>query len=140
MVYAIIDANSDYEEMITVAYGERACDAARWFIDEVNDTAQMYLAEQADFDELDKVLTSMEVLADEDSDSTVDDLDGLTVEVGGISVAVVGSFYNYEDMKAALVTFLSDKPKYKKLAVPDNESESVRVIDDLNASLIRCGL
>ena len=140
MVYAIIDANSDYEEMITVAYGERPCDAARWFIDEVNDTAQMYLAEQADFDELDKVLSHMEILADEDAESTVDDLDGLTVEVGGISVAVIGSYYNYEDMKSALAAFLSDKPKYKKLAVPDNEFESIKVLDELNAALIRCGL
>ena len=43
-------------------------------------------------------------------------------------------------MKKALGEFLSEKPKYKKIAIPDNPYESEKVIDSLNALLIRSGI
>lgn len=140
MVYAIIDANSDVEELITVAYGERASDLARWFIDEVKDTADMYLSEDADFETVDDSCEKLEILCDDDADTVVGDVDGLTVEAGAISVAVIGAFFNYEDMKTALEQFISEKPKFKKIKVPDNLYEEEKIIDKLNSELIRSSI
>ena len=80
MVYAIIDAVSDVEELITVAYGDRAYELARWFIDEVKDTADMYLSAQEDFDTVDKACEDLEVLCEDEDSSEVADIDGITVE------------------------------------------------------------
>ncbi len=140
MIYAIIEAASDVEELITVAYGEKASDVAAWFVDEVRDTAEMYLSEPSDFEKLDEVCGSLSVLCDEDADTGTDDLDGVYVEVGGITVSLVGAFDGYAAMKTALTVYLSEKPKFKKLTIPDNPSEDTAVTDTLNAALIRCGL
>lgn len=140
MVYAIINAQSDVEEMITVAHADTPAGLAAWFIDEVRDTADMYLSEDADFEQIEKSLSMLEVLSDKDAEAELSDLDGVTVEAGDISVSVIGTYFNYEEMKKALTDYLSEKPKYKKLAVPDNPYESEKVIDSLNSALIRCGL
>ena len=137
MVYAIIDAVSDVEELITVAYGNYASDLARWFIDEVKDTADMYLSEPEDFDLIDNACEKLEILCEDTESAEVPDIDGLTIEAGAISVGVVGSYHTYEEMKAGLEKFISDKPKFKKIKVPDNLHESIKVIDALNAELIR---
>ena len=42
MVYAIIDAMSDIEELITVAYGETPSDLMRWYVDEVFITGERF--------------------------------------------------------------------------------------------------
>ena len=139
MVYAIIDAVSDIEEMITVAHDARACGLAAWFVDEVRDTADMYLSEEKDFEQVEASLAVLNVLAEDDS-SEIGDLNGMTIEAGDISVSVIGTYYTYEDMKKALGEFLSEKPKYKKIAIPDNPYESEKVIDSLNALLIRSGI
>ncbi len=139
MVYAILDALSDAEEMITVAHAEKPCGLAAWFIDEVRDTADMYLSDDKDFEQIEASLSVLSVLAEDDS-SEISDLTGMTIEVSDISVSVIGAFYTYEDMKKALGEFLSEKPKYKKLVIPDNPYESEKVIDSLNASLIRSGI
>lgn len=98
MVYAIIDAQSDIEEMITVAHAEKPCGLAAWFIDEVRDTADMYLSDDKDFEEIERSLSVLSVLAEDESSDT-DDLNGMTIEAGDISVSVIGTFYTYEDMK-----------------------------------------
>ena len=139
MVYAIIDAQSDIEEMITVAHAEKPCGLAAWFIDEVRDTADMYLSDDKDFEEIERSLSVLSVLAEDESSDT-DDLNGMTIEAGDISVSVIGTFYTYEDMKKALGEFLSEKPKYKKSVIPDNPYESEKVIDSLNSALIRSGI
>ncbi len=140
MVYAIIDAASDISELITIAYGETASELARWFIDEVNDTADMYLSAEEDFRQLEDTCKSLEVLCEDTDSSEVSDIDGITIEISDISVAIIGAYYNYEDMKAALEQFISDKPKFKKVTVPDNVNESIKVIDELNSALIRCAV
>ena len=139
MVYAIIDAQSDIEEMITVAHAEKPCGLAAWFIDEVRDTADMYLSDDKDFEEIERSLSVLSVLAEDESSDT-DDLNGMTIEAGDISVSVIGTFYTYEDMKKALGEFLSEKPKYKKIVIHDNPYESEKVIDSLNSALIRSGI
>ena len=136
MVYAIIDAVSDVEELITVAYGEKASELARWFIDEVKDTGDMYLSDEADFETLDNACEQLEILCEEDS-SDVSDIDGITVEAGAISVSVIGSYHTYEEMKSGLEAFISEKPKFKKIKVPDNLYEDRGLIDKLNSELIR---
>lgn len=140
MVYAIIDANSDIEELITVAYGERASELARWFIDEVKDTADMYLSEESDFAEIDSACEKLEILCEDEDSAEVGDVDGLTIEAGAISVAVIGAFFTYEDMKTALEQFISEKPKFKKIKVPDNLYEDEKIIDKLNSELIRSSI
>lgn len=140
MVYAIIDAISDVEELITVAYGNTACELARWFIDEVKDTADMYLSAKEDFDTVDTACESLEILCEDDDAADVTDICGLTVEAGEISVSVIGSYYTYEDMKKALEDFISQKPKFKKIKVPDNLYEDQKLIDKLNADLIRSSI
>ncbi len=140
MVYAILDAQSDVEEMITVAYADTTAGLAAWFIDEVRDTADMYLSEDEDFEQIDKSLATLEVLSDPDAETALSDLDGVTVEAGAISVSVIGAYFNYENMKKALTDFLSEKPKYKKIEIPDNPYESEKTIDSLNSALIRSGL
>lgn len=140
MVYAILDAQSDVEEMITVAHADTPTGLAAWFIDEVRDTADMYLSEDEDFEQIEKSLAVLEVLSDADAETSLSDLDGVTVEAGDVSVSVIGAYFNYEDMKKALAAFLSEKPKYKKLEIPDNPYESEKTIDSLNSALIRCGL
>lgn len=137
MVYAIIDAVSDVEELITVAYGERASELARWFIDEVKDTADMYLSAQKDFDTVDKACEDMEILCEDEDSADVADIDGLTVEAGEISVSVIGAYHTYEEMKAGIEAFISEKPKFKKIKVPENLYEDVKLIDKLNSELIR---
>lgn len=139
MVYAIIDAVSDVEELITVAYGEQANELARWFIDEVNDSADMYLSEESDFILIDKACESLSVLCEEDC-IQLSDVDGIMVEAGGISLSVVGVYYTYEEMKQGLEEFLSDKPKFKKIKIPDNPYEDEAVIDKINSELIRNGI
>ncbi len=139
MVYAIIDAVSDIEELITVAYAEKPYGLAEWFIEEVRDSADMYLSAEEDFALLDKSIEALAILANEDA-SDLDDIDGITVEVSDISVSVIGAYHTYEDMKAGLCAFLSEKPKFKKLVVPDNPYETQTVLDSLNRSLIKCGI
>lgn len=140
MVYAVIDAVSDVEELITVAYGERAYELARWFIDEVKDTADMYLSEESDFDTVDNACSQLEVLCEEEDSSDVSDIAGLTVEAGAISVSVIGAYHTYEEMKAGLEEFISEKPKFKKIKVPDNINEDLKLIDKLNSELIRSSI
>lgn len=137
MVYAIIDAVSDVEELITVAYGDRASELARWFIDEVKDTADMYLSENEDFEMIDKACDSLEVLCEDEDSAEVSDIGGLTVEAGSISVCVIGAYHTYEEMKAELEAFISEKPKFKKVKVPENLYEDEKLIDKLNSELIR---
>ncbi len=139
MVYAIIDALNDVEEMITVAHAEKPNGLAAWFMDEVRDTADMYLSEDKDFAEIEKSLSVLAVLA-EDESSELSDLAGMTIEAGDISVSVIGAYFTYEEMKKALGEFLSEKPKYKKIVIPDNPFESEKVIDSLNSALIRSGI
>ena len=140
MVYAVIDAVSEVEELITVAYGEQASDLARWFIDEVNDTADMYLSEESDFALVAEACESFEVLCEDEDCIQVSDVDGITVEVGGISLSVVGAYYTYEEMKSGLEAILSEKPKFKKIKIPDNPHEDISVIDKINSELIRNGI
>ena len=135
MVYAIIDALSDIEELITVAYAEKPCDLAVWFLEEVNDTADMYLSDDKDFEKLDKIIDSMDILTHEDA-CELSDIDGLTVDIADMSISVIGAFYNYEEMKKALEEFISDKPKFKAIDVPENPYEKNEVIDNLNRSLV----
>ena len=99
----------------------------------------MYLSADKDFEQIEASLSVLSVLAEDDS-SEISDLAGMTIEVSDISVSVIGAFYTYEDMKKALGKFLSEKPKYKKLVIPDNPYESEKVLDSLNASLIRSGI
>lgn len=139
MVYAIIDALSDIEELITVAYAEKPCDLAVWFLEEVNDTADMYLSDDKDFEKLDKIINSMDILTHEDA-CELSDIDGLTVDIADISISVVGAFYNYEEMKNALEEFISDKPKFKAIDVPENPYEKNEVIDNLNRSLVKAAI
>lgn len=139
MVYAIIDALSDIEELITVAYAEKPCDLAVWFLEEVNDTADMYLSDDKDFEKLDKITNSMDILTHEDA-CELSDIDGLTVDIADISISVIGAFYNYEEMKKALEEFVSDKPKFKKIQVPDNPYESNSVVDSLNRALVKAAI
>lgn len=139
MVYAIIDALSDIEELITVAYAEKPCDLAVWFLEEVNDTADMYLSDDKDFEKLDKIINSMDILTHEDA-CELSDIDGLTVDIADISISVIGAFYNYEEMKKALEEFVSDKPKFKAIDVPENPYEKNEVIDNLNRSLVKAAI
>lgn len=139
MVYAIIDALSDIEELITVAYAEKPCDLAVWFLEEVNDTADMYLSDDKDFEKLDKIINSMDILTHEDA-CELSDIDGLTVDIADISISVIGAFYNYEEMKKALEEFISDKPKFKAIDVPENPYEKNEVIDNLNRSLVKAAI
>lgn len=139
MVYAIIDALSDIEELITVAYAEKPCDLAVWFLEEVNDTADMYLSDDKDFEKLDKITNSMDILTHEDA-CELSDITGLTVDIADISISVVGAFYNYEEMKNALEEFISDKPKFKAIDVPENPYEKNEVIDNLNRSLVKAAI
>lgn len=139
MVYAIIDALSDIEELITVAYAEKPCDLAVWFLEEVNDTADMYLSDDKDFEKLDKIIDSMDILTHEDA-CELSDIDGLTVDIADISISVIGAFYNYEEMKNALEEFISDKPKFKAIDVPENPYEKNEVIDNLNRSLVKAAI
>ena len=139
MVYAIIDALSDIEELITVAYAEKPCDLAVWFLEEVNDTADMYLSDDKDFEKLDKIIDSMNILTHEDA-CELSDIDGLTVDIADISISVIGAFYNYEEMKKALEEFISDKPKFKAIDVPENPYEKNEVIDNLNRSLVKAAI
>ena len=139
MVYAIIDALSDIEELITVAYAEKPCDLAVWFLEEVNDTADMYLSDDKDFEKLDKIIDSMDILTHEDA-CELSDIDGLTVDIADISISVIGAFYNYEEMKKALEEFISDKPKFKAIDVPENPYEKNEVIDNLNRSLVKAAI
>ncbi len=139
MVYAIIDALSDIEELITVAYAEKPCDLAVWFLEEVNDTADMYLSDDKDFEKLDKIIDSMDILTHEDA-CDLSDIDGLTVDIADISISVIGAFYNYEEMKKALEEFISDKPKFKAIDVPENPYEKNEVIDNLNRSLVKAAI
>lgn len=139
MVYAIIDALSDIEELITVAYAEKPCDLAVWFLEEVNDTADMYLSDDKDFEKLDKIINSMDILTHEDA-CELSDIDGLTVDIADISISVIGAFYNYEEMKKALEEFISDKSKFKAIDVPENPYEKNEVIDNLNRSLVKAAI
>ena len=139
MVYAIIDALSDIEELITVAYAEKPCDLAVWCLEEVNDTADMYLSDEKDFEKLDKIIDSMNILTHEDA-CELSDIDGLTVDIADISISVIGAFYNYEEMKKALEEFISDKPKFKAIDVPENPYEKNEVIDNLNRSLVKAAI
>lgn len=139
MVYAIIDALSDIEELITVAYAEKPCDLAVWFLEEVNDTADMYLSDDKDFEKLDKIINSMDILTHEDA-CELSDINGLTVDIADISISVIGAFYNYEEMKKALEEFISDKPKFKAIDVPENPYEKNEVIDNLNRSLVKAAI
>ena len=139
MVYAIIDALSDIEELITVAYAEKPCDLAVWFLEEVNDTADMYLSDDKDFEKLDKIIDSMDILTHEDA-CELSDIDGLTVDIADISISVIGAFYNYEEMKKALEEFISDKPKFKAIDVPENPYEKNEVIDNLIRSLVKAAI
>ena len=68
MVYAVIDAISgaNEEELITVAYAETPAQLAEWFIGEVNDTADMYLSANEDFEQIEKSVSMLEVLCDKD--------------------------------------------------------------------------
>lgn len=68
------------------------------------------------------------------------DIDGLTVDIADISISVVGAFYNYEEMKNALEEFISDKPKFKAIDVPENPYEKNEVIDNLNRSLVKAAI
>lgn len=140
MVYAIIDAAADIEELITVAYAERASELARWFIDEVKDTADMYLSENSDFEIVDKACESLEVLCEDEDCTQLSDIDGIVVEAGNISLSVVGAYATYDEMKEALAVFLSDKPKFKKINIPENPTEETDVIDKINSELIRNGI
>ena len=137
MVYAIIDAVSDVEELITVAYAETPCELAKWFAAELRENADMYLSSDSDFALVDEACESINVICD-DENADLSDVDGIVVEAGDISLSVVGAYYTYEDMKAGLLEFLSDKPAYSKVNVPDNENESIKTLDELNAELIRC--
>ena len=140
MVYAIIDAVSDIEELITVAYAERASELAKWFIDEVKDTADMYLSEQSDFDIVDKACESLEVLCEDEDCTQLSDVDGIVVEAGNISLSVIGAYETYNDMKQALSEFISDKPKFKKINIPENPTEDTDIVDKINSELIRNGI
>ena len=140
MVYAIIDALSDIEELITVAYGDRASDLAIWFIDEVKDTADMYLSSEDDFVQVDKACKSLEILCEDEDATEVSDLDGITVEAGDISVSVIGAYHSYEEMKEALEAFISEKPKFKKISIPENPYEDESIIDKINSELIKNGI
>ncbi len=139
MVYAIIDAVSDVEELITVAYAETPSELAKWFVSELCDTADMYLSSEDDMRLVEEACESLSVIC-EDESALLSDVDGIVVEAGTISLCVAGAYYNYEDMKRGLLEFISDKPAYKKLNVPDNENESIKILDDLNAELIRYSL
>ena len=139
IVYAIIAAPRDIEELITVAYAEKPCDLAVWFLEEVNDTADMYLSDDKDFEKLDKITNSMDILTHEDA-CELSDIDGLTVDIADISISVIGAFYNYEEMKNALEEFISDKPKFKAIDVPENPYEKNEVIDNLNRSLVKAAI
>lgn len=140
MVYAIIDAVSNVEELITVAYGECASELASWFIDEVNDTADMYLSDENDFELVEKACESLGVLCEDDDCINLSDIDGITVEAGGISLSIVGAYHTYEEMKNGLESFLSEKPKFKKIKIPDNPYEDETIIDKINSELIRNGI
>ena len=140
MVYAIIDAVSDVEELITVAYGNKAYELARWFIDEVKDTADMYLSAEEDFATIDNACEKLEILCEDEESSDVSDIDGLTVEAGAISVSDIGSYNTYEEMKSGLEEFIAEKPKFKKIKVPDNLHEDQKLIDKLNSDLIRSSI
>lgn len=140
MLYAIIDAISDVEELITVAYGKSVSELARWFVDEVKDTADMYLSEESDFTLIDEACESLSVMCEADDCINLSDVDGIIVEAGGISLSVVGAYYTYEEMKSALESFLSEKPKFKKIKIPDNPYEDETVIDRINSELIRNGI
>lgn len=139
MVYAIIDAVSDIEELISVAYADYPYELAVWFSDEVRDTSDMYLSEESDFEEVDKTLASLEVLHNEDV-CELSDLEGLTVGAADISISILGAYDNYTDMKCALESFLADKPKFKKIAVPSNPDENPEILDRLNRLLIKSGI
>lgn len=141
MVYAVIDAISgtNDEELITVAYAETASQLAEWFIEEVNDTADMYLSANEDFEQIEKSISMLGILCDKDG-CEVSDLTGITVEAGDISVSIIGAYYNYEEMKAGLGEFISEKPKFKKVKIPDNPYEQIKTIDELNSALIKSAL
>ena len=139
MVYAIIDAVNSIEELITVAYADKPCGLTRWYMDEVRDTADMYLSDEHDFEQLEQSLAALDILAHEDA-AELDDIDGITLEAADISVSVVGAFFTYEDMKKGLEAFLSEKPKFKKITVPDNPFESQKLLDELNAALIKSSI
>lgn len=140
MVYAIIDAMSDIEELITVAYGESPDELVRWFVDEVRDTADMYLSQSEDFEQMEKACQNLEILCEEDCGTAISDVDGITVEIAGVSVSVLGAFDNYDEMKESLLSIISEKPKFKKIVVPDNSQEDEKIIDNLNSELIRHGI
>lgn len=146
MVYAILHAASDHEELITVAHGDTAEDLARWFIDELQDTADMYLTEDADFEKLEKIVENLEVLCDSSSSFAVTDADSLevvanlTVEVGEIALAVVGAYETYDGFAEGLREYLADKPAFRHVDVPDDADGDIEALDKLNASLIRSGL
>lgn len=140
MLYAIIDAVSDIDELITVSYGETVGELAKWFIDEVKENADMYLSDEADFEMIDDACEQLEVLCEDDDSVNVSDMEGITVEAGDISISIIGAYYTYEEMKKALEEFISQKPKFKKIKVPDNENEKISVIDELNCMLIKSGI
>ena len=43
-------------------------------------------------------------------------------------------------MKKALEEFISDKPKFKAIDVPENPYEKNEVIDNLNRSLVKAAI
>ena len=99
-----------------------------------------YLSQEKDFEQMEKACSNLEILCEEDCGTALSDVDGVTIEIAGISVSVLGAYENYDDMKESLYYIISDKPKFKNIVVPDNQDEDERVIDKLNSDLIRHGI
>ena len=141
MYFAIIDAKSDISELTTVAYGVSISDIVKWFLDEFDETVEMY-ADPEELEQSQSVLSQandLRELADEGA-LEKNDIDGLYFSLSDISVDLYGVYDGFEEFANAFTQFVSEKPKYVKIKPDINTDDYIKECDRINTLLIRASI
>ena len=141
MYFALIDSKSEISELTTVAYGVNISDIAEWFVDEFEETLEMY----ADYDELqqdESVLEQSRQIRELARENALDmsDVDGLYFSFDDISVELYGIYDGFEEFSKAFCEFVSQKPKYVKIVPDTNTDDYIKECDRLNTLLVRASI
>ena len=141
MYYAIIDAKSDISELTTVAYGVGISDIAEWFLDEFDETIEMY-ADPDEIGENESVISQAKDLRGLCDEGALEknDIDGLYFSLSNITVELYGVYDGFDEFAKAFTQFVSDKPKYVKIIPDVNTDDYIKECDRLNTLLVRASI
>ncbi len=138
MYFAIIDAQSDFSRLTTVAHGDNISDIVMWYAGECRDNFEMYADEESSED-TQKALDECDNLCELAKNDAFDlsEIQGLIMSAGDITIELISAFDNFEDFKKGFSDFVSDKPKYKKIIPDENAADLEKECDRINSLLVR---